>query len=80
MNDAYRPERDPSRPKATRWLGESGADVPAGMGNAVPPRLARYEILEAVGEGATAVVYRARDRPLDRPVAVKVLKETAGPG
>jgi serine/threonine-protein kinase len=42
------------------------------------PNLARYEIQEKVGEGATAIVYRALDRELKRPVALKVLRE--GPG
>ncbi len=37
----------------------------------------RYLLEERVGEGAFAVVYRARDRKLSRPVAVKVLREQA---
>jgi serine/threonine protein kinase len=42
------------------------------------PNLSRYEIHEKAGEGATAVVYRALDCELKRPVALKVLRE--GPG
>jgi len=39
--------------------------------------LSRYELQGRLGEGATAVVYRAWDRELKRPVAVKVLREHA---
>jgi serine/threonine-protein kinase len=39
------------------------------------PALARYEIRDRVGEGATAVVYNAWDRELNRPVAVKLLRD-----
>jgi len=34
----------------------------------------RYEIIERIGGGGMAVVYRAKDRYLNRPVAVKVLR------
>jgi len=39
------------------------------------PELSRYELRQRVGEGATAVVYHAWDRELDRPVAVKLLRD-----
>ncbi|MDD2509733.1 MAG: Stk1 family PASTA domain-containing Ser/Thr kinase [Syntrophomonas sp.] len=35
----------------------------------------RYELMEKIGEGGMATVYRARCRTLDRIVAVKILKE-----
>jgi serine/threonine-protein kinase len=38
----------------------------------------RYEILDRIGEGGTAEVFRARDHRLDRTVAVKVLRPQYG--
>ncbi|HQK92451.1 MAG TPA: Stk1 family PASTA domain-containing Ser/Thr kinase [Armatimonadota bacterium] len=35
----------------------------------------RYEVLERIGDGGAAVVYRARDHSLNRDVAVKVLRD-----
>src|SRR5437763_13914453 len=40
-----------------------------------PRRLASYVLLEAIGHGGMAVVYRARQESLERTVAIKVLSE-----
>lgn len=41
------------------------------------PEIPRYEFRDRLGEGATAIVFRAWDRELKRLVAIKVLREFA---
>lgn len=38
-------------------------------------KIGRYEIQAVVGEGASAVIYRAHDPEIDRTVAIKLLKQ-----
>ena len=49
------------------------------MGSLIGKSLGRYEILEEIGEGGMAVVYRANDSRLDRDVAIKVIRKGAFP-
>ena len=51
------------------------ADATAGDGNAVPEgsRLGRYLIGKLIGSGGMGQIFKARDRHLDRDVAIKVL-------
>jgi len=45
------------------------------MGELIGQSLGRYHILEQLGEGGMATVYKAYDTRLERNVAVKVIRE-----
>lgn len=63
-----------------RWLVENGCCTAQqwrewkGTAGGTRPQLARYELGELLGEGATARVFRATDRTDGRKVALKVLR------
>jgi len=52
---------------------DQNRSIPGAAGQ--PQLLAdRYEVIEAIGSGATAITWRGRDRRLDRTVAIKILR------
>ena len=51
-------------------------DFPAGLADSgSPPQIGSYQMVEEIGRGGMAIVYRARDVRLGRWVALKVLAE-----
>ena len=76
--DPPAPDRAPEGPAA-----RPGSPWAQAAGNAGPPpeevpALERYELGERLGEGTTAVIFRAWDRTLHRQVALKILRFTSG--
>ncbi len=66
-------------PLATAWLFDSGNHdtVWLDLDDPAQRQLGSYELIEQIGQGGMGVVYRARQRELDRDVAIKLL--SAGP-
>jgi serine/threonine protein kinase len=65
------PENSPARPGE---LPVPAGDPPAVPGQfAIGSQIAGYRLMEQIGRGGMAVVYRAMDLRLDRPVALKIL-------
>lgn len=73
----HRPGTPPFVTRSNRQDALSDGTSP---GSDDQPRLLgeRYEVIETVGEGASAITWRGIDRRLGRPVAIKILKRDSG--
>ncbi len=78
--DASEPAADLPRDAKAGREGASDAAASAGTGTGSKGLFGKYRLEAALGQGAMGTVYAARDRTLDRKVALKILRPHADAG
>ena len=80
MTTDHRDPGPPDGPTAVYGVAAFNTPSPHAPRSAGPPdRIGRYDILRLIGRGGMGVVYEGYDRRLRRPVAIKMIRDAAGP-
>lgn len=74
VHDAFEATEAAEQDQTLSSRHDSSLAVGAADGRVGLRRIGQYELLEEIGSGATGIVFRARQRGLDRVVAVKILR------
>ncbi len=73
------PELAPSAPAAPSPAEARRAERAAELEDRFPKKIGRYDIVRLIGAGAMGAVYEAKDRELDRTIALKLLAGEGAP-
>ncbi|MCO5168905.1 MAG: tetratricopeptide repeat protein [Planctomycetes bacterium] len=75
-SELLRRPRDEDPPRVREFLRASGEGAPSTTGSfAAPARVGGYRVVRELARGGMGVVYHAHSMALDRPVALKVMRD-----